>query len=227
MPEPIITPAADAPATAEAPVKIEYSPEQQAHINKILKDAMGRAAAAERGATAQLQRELDVLKAQQTTTPDLTTELQLTKAERDYLKKENQQAKLDIQLRAAASTVDFYDQNLGVRLMGDHVRTGPDGHLVVVNEDGTPMLSKTLAPVTLAELAQRVGDQHAYLIKGQVKGGAGSTPSAGRPSTPRPTPEEVFKSANSGAIAHKLSHENPQLYREIRAEAVAAGILPR
>jgi hypothetical protein len=218
----------DTPNTAVPPIeapaeeKIEFSEAQQQKIESIIREVSGRVAADLRAENKRLQRELEAAKSTPAT-PDLSRDLELTKAELIALRKEAAESKLTEQLHQAAG--DTFLSSLGVRLMRDSVKIGADGKPVVVDEAGNPRLNAQFAPMTLAELAQAVADQHKYLARGTTRYGAGSTPSQGALPKQEPKLEDLFGRKSSGALANQLAMKSPTEYKRLKGLAQQKGLI--
>jgi hypothetical protein len=216
-----ITPAPAAVQDAEK-AKVEFSPEQQSKIQEIID-----------GVVSRHKLEIEALKAATPvvapvapTAPDLSRELDLTKAELNALKSQQQESAVAEQLREAAGNL-FLDTALATRLMRDCVKIGVDGKPVVVNSDGTtPRLNAAYEPMTLAELAQHVANERKFLARGVVKSGIGSTLSQGAtPVNVDSKLSEYFGAKSNGGKANALALKSPSEYRRLRSLAIERGLL--
>jgi hypothetical protein len=224
----IVTPAPS--DTTPAPVaeqdgKITYTPEQQAHLNEVIKEAQGRAARELRAENARLKAELDAAKRTPSPAADSTeTLLRLAQVERerDELRAAQHESTVNSALLSAAGNL-FIDPALATRLMRDNVKV-IDGKVVPVDETGNVRLNNSFEPMTLKDLAIELGTQRPYLARGEVRGGSGSTPS-NRPLDTGVSLERLFGRNSNGAEANKLAMHNPQKYRELRALARERGLI--
>jgi hypothetical protein len=216
------------PNEAPAEEKVIFSDAQQAKVEAIIKDYGGRVASDLRAEVKELKRQLDAAKAQAPITPDLSKDLDLTRAELAALKSEHSQARLDAQLRTAAGDL-FIDSDLAVRVMKDSVRVGADGKVTIVDADGNVAMDSEFKPLSLAGLAQRVANEKMYLARGTVKYGAGSIPSQGAlPKNQDAALSAMFgKNATREGIgeAHKLANINKAEYHRLRSIARQRGLV--
>ena len=214
------------PIAEQAPeAKVTFDERQQAKIEAIIADVTKRTASDLRTKVADLEKQLAAAKSATPAAPDLSKDLDLTRAELASLRAEQSQAKLDAQLRAAAGDL-FLDSDLAVRVMKDSVRVGADGKVTVVDANGGVAMNAQFSPMTLAELALKVADQKRYLARGRTLPGAGSTPFQGTPpSTTQMKLEDLFGRKSNGALANSLALKSPTEYRRLRALAVQKGLI--
>lgn len=210
-PAPIPTPA---PTPAPEKEKVTFSPEQQARIDVIIKDAMGRAASDLRKDNARLREALD--KQIAANKPD-ATETDRVKAENEALKlrlsdvtSEYGREQLELAISNAASTARFVDPSQACLLLGSR-----DG---LTKEDGT------VDPVRVQAAVDELARRSPHLVRGEVHPGAGSTPAQSIP--PAEMRLETLFGRNSDArAANRLAIQNPTQYRRLRAQAVRKGLL--
>lgn len=218
-------PQSESPATQ--PEKITFSDAQKHKVDEIVRGAMGRAAKELRAENASLRQRLESFEKgtsgqQSDTAADLlAAELASTKAERDNLMHEREDAKVSEQLQRAASG-KFVNSALAARLMRDSVKV-MDGKPVVVGPDGSERLNANLEPMTLADLAQEIQNQHPYLVRSEVRPGVGSTPAAGV--LPDTQLERLFGKNGDVAALNRIALHDPQKYRRLRAQAKEQGII--
>jgi len=224
MPVTVNTPEAPVTAQTDDTTKVTFDDRQQAKIESIIKEVTARTGADSRAEVERLRKELDTLRATQTpVTPDLSRDLDLTRAELNALKSAQAELQLTEQLRNAAGDT-FIDSSLGVRLMKDCVKIGADGRPVVVDENGNPAMDHEFKPLSLSGLAQRIADQRKYLARGTVRPGAGSTISQSAVSTGVPL-EKLFGKQSDGAAANRMALARPSEYRRLRQVAREKGLI--
>lgn len=216
------TPITPAPETAEEPV--EFSSAQQKKIELIVKEVSARAGADARAEAERLRKEVEALKAATPVTPDLSKDLELSRAELKALKAAQSESQLTEQLRQAAGDM-FLDTSLAVRLMKDSVKIGADGKPIVVDEQGNPALGSDFQPLSLAGLAERIADQKKFLARGVVKRGAGSTPGGGAPANAGPRLADLFGPKSNGGLANALALRSPSEYTRLKNLAREKGLL--
>ena len=215
--------AVEAPAAEAVEAKIEFTAEQQAKIEEIIKNVSGRVASDLRADNKRLQRELDAAKVQAPVTPDLARDLDLTRAEIAALKAEQAETRLTKQLEQAAG--DTFISPLGVRVMRDYVKIGADGKPVVVDESGNPRLNSQFAPMSLSELAQAIAEQHKYIARGRTLPGAGSVLAQGVVKQTEPTLAQLFGPRSDGGLANALALKSPSEYRRLKTLAREKGLI--
>jgi len=197
-----------ADAAALAAKKVEFTPEQQEHINRLfnqrfakvaekndatLADLTTRLAAAEEAAKAvkkpvdksvdnadadeakkQMKALLDAEKLRAANAESIARakDIEITK----YLT-ENKKILKDQAIRDAAAsmpTFEFHDLKLVQKLVEDDIEYDEDNSQWVVKQNGVVKNNSSLTPMTLSEYFAEFAGARPFLVKGQVKGGAGS-----------------------------------------------------
>src|SRR6185437_6749632 len=162
----------------EAPKSVKFDTEQQAKIDELIREAMGRAGRAAREEAARLKEELEVLRAQAPPTPEQITELEerATKAKSELVEAETaaQRMRKEAEILAVSEKTGFLDIHVGAELLRGRM-AWVDGALRPLNAHGSAMLNLLGQPMSLQEFAQSIAERSPYLIRSQAKGGAGST----------------------------------------------------
>jgi hypothetical protein len=248
--------------------KVTFDDAQQARVNELIQEAMGRAAreAKEELKTiktqfTELQSELTAAKAAaakaktpgqkaeaaddieriQAEMAEVKNAAELSKQEAERLKsqlqakdKEVKDANgkaLEIQkthaMLTAASQVNFVDVNIVTKLTGDQVKyDDASGKFVVLNEQGTPRMNSAFEPMTLAEFYQEYANKHSYLVRGDVKGGAGSSESQRSGSQiGKYSVEQIFGKNSNAALANKLAKTDYKEYSRLKIQAKEQGLI--
>ncbi|MGD0774839.1 MAG: hypothetical protein ABSC05_18650 [Candidatus Solibacter sp.] len=226
MPEPIELPIAEQapaaePTPAAAPPKVTFDDAQKARINEIVKEASARAGAEARAEVARLKAALPA----EPQSTDALLRLAQAEAELAALKSEAAESRVREVLHAAVSKQPFFDGQLASEILRSSVRL-IDGKPVVVDASGTPRLNSEFREMSLSEAVEELATAKPFLVRGQLKGGVGSVMAASRAET-GPKLEDLFGKNSNGAAANQLGLRNPAKYRELRAQAVKAGLLFR
>jgi hypothetical protein len=204
MAEPAVIPSVD-------PVKIEFSPEQQAHIQKLFDQRFAAISTKKEAELKPLQDENAELKKQLeearkttphvdpviTKTPDAEREqtLQLLKNEQqqtlaaktafdrekeraDRIESVNAEILKNQAIRDAASHLEngleFHDLPMVIELVKNSIFLDKDSGAYIVKVNGIVKQNSALMPMTLTEYFMEYAAARPYLVKSQVKGGAGS-----------------------------------------------------
>jgi hypothetical protein len=207
---------ANTPAVAPTPEpeRVSFTPEQQAKVDQIVREAHGRLArdlreqlAKEKAEKARIEAELEIARA--AASPDATAlekaqyETQQERQRREAAEQALVRRDREDAIRAAARTAGFVSETQALKL-------------VDVPEGATP--------AEIEKLVSDYGAANPNLIKGQVRPGSGSTPASGLPAPTVPL-EKLFGRDSDARLANALAIKNPVEYKRMRAVAKAKGIL--
>lgn len=206
MATPVITPPVE-------PVKIEFSAEQQAHINRLFDQRFATVQQKAEAAAQPLREEIEKLKkenaelaakvappvAQPVTPPKpdaereqtlqlLRNEQQQTAAAKSAFDREKQRADelatanaeilKNQAIRDAATHLDngleFHDLPMVIEMVKNFIILDKDTQQYVVKINGVVKQNSQLLPMTLTEYFMEYAAARPYLVKSQVKPGAGS-----------------------------------------------------
>lgn len=253
----------------QANEKVTFTPEQQARVDAIVKESMGRAGGELRvslekvtAEKTQLEADLAAAKAavkaavtplekkaakedvdalnnqivemktiQTTTQTDLERHRKLVQdkdAEIAKAKDETVQVKKQVAIQTAANKAGFVDVNIVSKLTDDLVKfDGTRGRFVVLNEQGTERLNSSYEPMSLEEFYKEYAANNPFLVKSDVKGGAGSSQNtrSNFAGSGKYEVTQIFGKTSNGALANKLAQENPQEYHRMKIVAKEAGII--
>ena len=199
------------PAITPDPTKIEFSAEQQAHIQKLfdarfaaiatkkeaeLKPLQDKVSALEaelaearKAATpvdpaapktgeAEREQQLQILRAEQQNTAAAKAAYEREKQRADETAAVNAEILKSQAIRDAASHLDngleFHDLPMVLELVKHNVFLDKDSGQYVVKIGGVVKQNSALLPMTLTEYFMEYATARPYLVKSQVKGGAGS-----------------------------------------------------
>ena len=212
--------------------KVQFNPEQQEKLEKLIRAAKSEAAKQLRAEHAESLREIATLKSSLNLPSETQGQLaamsdKLTAATAEYTRISGltKAAAKREALQAAATAANWFDASVGAKLIEDDV-VYQDGALVVVGKDGEPRLNQYGEPLSVADLARERATQHPYMIKSTFKPGVGSTMQDNRPvEDPFPLADYFGKNA-FGPLAHKLAKSDPRRYAAMRRAAVLKGLLP-
>jgi hypothetical protein len=256
-------------ATKDAQEKVTFSPEQQARIDEIVRESMGRAGRETKQANEELAGKVTTLESELTTakaelakakTPadkkdakgdvealqaqlaEMRTAGQTTQSELERLRnvaaakdKEVLEARSlatnvrrDAALQTAASKVNWVDPAIVVQLTRDLVQFDEQRKaFVVLGDNGSAKLNAAYEPMSLEEYLNDFATKNPYLVRGDTRGGAGSTESqrSGLSSNGKFTVDQVFGKKSDSALANKLALTDPKEYARLKVEARAAKLI--
>lgn len=227
----------------EQQATVTFTPEQQAKLDEIIRNAMGRAAAETRQQLAEAQKaleatqaELSTLKASGNGGGNADVEL------RDRVVSLTQERDAAAKAKAAAEEriVSLQKQNLIAQHAASHefVDLGAveamtqrnlkwnqhTNRFDVVNEDGSTKLSATtFEPMTPAEFFSGFAAERPYLVKSGARGGNGSTASSQSTlpsSRGQYHAEDIFGKGSNAIAANKLAQNNPTEYKRLKSLAI-------
>lgn len=136
--------------------------------------------------------------------------------------------KKQIAIQSAASKVNFVDINVVTTLTKDQVKFDTElGRFTVLNDNGSVRMNASFEPTTLDEFYQEFAATYSYLVRGEVKPGAGSAESTkgGGPYGNTHTVEEIFGPKSDSKAANTLALRNPKEYQRLKAVAREKGLV--
>jgi len=208
--------------------KITFTESQQSKINEIIKGVSARAGKEARAEAERLRLELERERAKPAAAAENTAlELATAKAELAAVRREQEESKIRTALLDAVAKEGFYDATLAADLLRSAVKW--DGQrLIAIDASGAERLGADLDPLSPAELAKELAESRPYLVRGQVKTGAGSTMSQShRTETTIPLEAMFGRAATPQGVGsvHKLANNDPAKYQQLRAAARAKGLV--
>ena len=229
-----VTEVLDTPAPQEAKKKVQFSGEQQAKLEQLIRSAKSEAAKELRREHAKVLAENESLRAslhlpQETQAQLEATNAKLAEAQAEYTRVSNltKSAAKREALQSAAQAANFFDSSVGAKLLEDEV-VYQDDALVVVGKDGEPRLNQYGENFSVAELARERAAQMPWAVKSTLRPGVGSTTAAGHAPAETHSLEDFYgPKATLGHTLHTLSKTNPRKYAELRRAAVEKGLLFR
>ena len=246
-----------APQTTTQEEPVTFSESQQKAIDRIIQDRLARAARASKAeldaANAKAAEIAEKLAAKQGTQSanEADPEAQVAefrrvseanRAEADAARKAAEAKSLEAkeahkklenyQIQSAierqAELANFIDPSIVVHLVKDKARLNDDGTVAIIGENNEQRYNNQYKPMSLAEFINEFAESRSYLVRSDVKTGAGSTATAKfNGGKPQYELAQVFGQKSDSKLALKLSRENMPLYKQMRAEAVAQGLLQR
>ncbi len=225
--------------TTDQHAKIEFTPEQQAKIDEIVKRVMGRAGFearqaldAEKRRATQLENDLaaalenapnkdEVEKIRQS---KLESDKRLSSLE-DALIKEKKQ-----NLVHQFGHDRFVDNQVVLAMTERNLRWDSSSQrFLVVNEDGSLRMNlSTLEPMSPAEFFTEFAREKPYMVKSDVKSGNGGTESNRSSFSNGKTTfsvDEVFGPKSDSRKASALMKQSPAEYQRLKAEARTKGLI--
>jgi len=134
--------------------------------------------------------------------------------------------KRDAAIREAAGKVGFYDPADVATATSASVSWDEDRKSFVVIENGTVRLNNAIEPMSLEEYYQEFAAKKPYLVRGDVKGGAGSK-LGDRPLSSDGKHElaDIFGPKADGGKANALKKSNPAEYARLKVLAKQSGLI--
>ena len=223
MPEPTeLTPLEQTPPTeTQAPPKVIFDDAHKARIQEIVKEASARAGSEARAEVARLKATLPVAEPQST---DALLRLAQAEAELASLRAESEESKVREVLHQAVSKEAFFDPDLASQILRSSLKV-INGQPTVVDGTGTPRLNADFSgPMTPSDLARELANQKKFLVRSTLTNGTGSLMSTNRVET-GPALETLFGKGADNAAAMRLGKKNIALYRRLREQARAQGLI--
>jgi hypothetical protein len=121
--------------------------------------------------------------------------------------------------------VEYVNRNDAVVLSEKHVVWDTERKRYVIHdESGNLRYNKSLEPLSLTEFYQGFVTERPYLIKAQVRGGAGSKESV-TTGTEKYKLEDLFGPKSIGKLAQQVATKDIAEYRRLKAAAKDAGLI--
>lgn len=131
-------------------------------------------------------------------------------------------------IQSAASSHGFVDVDVVTALTSEAIQFDPEkAKFYVVGENGQPRLNAAYEQMSLDEYFQEFATKKPYLVRGDVKGGVGSTEaqrSALNQQGKYPV-DQIFGKGSNAALANKLALTQPKEYARLKAEARDKGLI--
>ncbi len=131
----------------------------------------------------------------------------------------------DLAVTAAANSQNFYDPAAVAKLTSDHIVLNDEGKYVVLNDQGQPRMNALYEPMSLPEFYAEYAEKNKWQVRGEVKGGAGSSQRTGLTTNGRYELHQVFGPKFVPAIAAEVAKDMVN-YRRMKAQAISAGLIP-
>jgi hypothetical protein len=212
--------------TGTRPDKVTFTPEQQAKVDEIVKSSMGRAARETRERVAQLEQEVQSLRAKPVLGDDAQQQaLEDAHHEAKQLRTVIADMQRDQAIQKAAEGSGFVDHRIVQQLTSKNVRYDDSrGQFIVVDDKGVQRLNSSHEPMTLNEFYAEYADKNPFLVRSEFKGGSGSTPTSQLGSSSIPL-AKLFGRGSDAALANKVAKRDPLRYRALRDQARRDGLI--
>ena len=196
---------------AETAPKIVYSPEQQQHLEGLIREAQGRAAKELRAQLIQTQEALSAKEGElglyQTGVSaeliEARQQLAAEKAARSAAEERQTAAERRALIKEEAMVAGMFNPGDAAYALAQNV-TRKEGRFVVLDDEGEPRVNADGQPFTVSQLVREYTQSRPWAVRGDVKPGAGSTPSQGVPTTTVKM-QDIFGPKSDGALAQKSS----------------------
>ncbi len=200
------------------PPKVVFSEEQQAKVNELIREAMGRAGREVRTERDQLKAEIEALRAER---DKAQAEAQITTEQARAIAKTGM-------IESLASKAGFIKPTQAVALIGNRVRFDDSAkRYVVTNDDGSIATGPDGQPVPVEAYISAFAAENPHLVRSGVAPGTGSTESrqwSGETST-ADTVKKLFGRGSDSRAANALAMRNPQAYKALKREAQRLGVI--
>jgi hypothetical protein len=204
---------------------VTFTEAQQARINEIVREAMGRAGREHRDRAEQLSTENTTLKSQLEEASGKLSAADALAARIATLEAEHRQSKVSDAITSAAVEAGFVDLEVARLLAMQAIQVGENGEITVKGSDGQPRLDEVGNPLSLVDYFREIGARKRYLVRTEMRGGSGSF-EAVRPSGPTDGElEKYFGKKSSGAAADALYRHSKQKYLAMKAAAQRRGLI--
>lgn len=244
--------------------KVTFTPEQQAKVNQIIDESVGRAARTAReeaatfktellkvqtdlaaaqealknagtkgdkddakGDVASLKSTIDEMKRAQQSHVEETKRLQgLVQSKEEEAKTARTEfinVRKEVAISSAISKIGFVNNDVVSKLTKDELTWDSDkNRFTVLGPDGTPRLNSAFDPMSLEEFYTEFAVKNPYLVRGDVKGGSGSSERSRNDVTNNGKFEvkQIFGRESDGILANKLKKENPAEYARLKVIAL-------
>lgn len=144
-------------------------------------------------------------------------------------KNEAASVKKAVAMRDAASKIGFFDTQMVVNANEGFIKYDEDvkDYVVVPNDNKSPYrMNSQYAPMTLEEYFQEYAVKNPWMVRGDVKAGAGSTESqkSGLGGSKFKV-EDIFGPKSNGRLANEFAKADPAGYRRLKDEARAKNLV--
>lgn len=204
------------------PKKVEYTPEQQAHLDSLIKEAHSKLRqenellksqvgewgtkvtqleeslkkAAEAGGKPESKDLEEMNRVNTGLRADVEQLSQQLKQKDEAINKSNEEKanlRKKFNMRMAASPIPFHKYELVEMMMVESVREDDKGKFYVVNDDGvTPRRNKHGEYMSLTEAFEEFAAKEKWSVKSDYVAGAGGSESNGGSSTPKVTADQLW-----------------------------------
>ncbi len=149
-------------------------------------------------------------------------------AEASEARKETINVRKQVAIANAASKVNFVNVEVVAKLTSDSIHYDADKKkFVVLGENGQERMNSAFDPMTLDEFYTEFAAKNPYLVRGDVKGGVGSTENKRFDTTANGKYEvkQIFGKDSDSRLAMELKRENPAEYARLRKIAVEGRLI--
>src|SRR5581483_11429597 len=148
--------------------------------------------------------------------------------------KEAEQAKLEllntrkqVTITSEAVKHNFINTEQVLKLTSDNIKwDDAQQRFIVYGEDGRERYNSQYEPMTVGEFLAEFAQNNKHLVRGDVRPGAGSSESARSGlNGQRYELKQIFGKESNSALASKLMKEDPKMYRAMKEQARAQGLI--
>jgi len=213
--------------------KIEFSPEQQAKVDELIRSAMGRSGSEAKATAAKAEADAATARAEALA---LKQELATLRGDKEgieaaskAIREENIKIRKQQVIQEAAAKLGFFNPNQVSKLTDSEVQWDEGRkRFIIVADDGTERLDVAGNGLTLEAFYRDFAVANPHLVRGDVKPGVGSSENKIPYSTQgeREKLAKLFGRGSDSRAANTLAINNPQLYRQYKREARSLGLIP-
>jgi hypothetical protein len=217
--------------------KVEVDPQQQALVDRLIRESQGKAAAEVRRQLAEKTKELELLRTKTVGNSADASEVEQLRAsiadERlradRAVQQANAQTKQAFQSRMS-NQFSLIDEHSATKLLQNNLRFDAElKTFVATDDDGVTRLNSDGTPMTGDKLYEEFANSKPHFVKGQVKSGGGGTGSTGRIPLPDPYAVETLwgpgARPDAGRILNEWSLRDKRSYDQARKNAASKGLV--
>ncbi len=217
--------------------KVEFDPQQQALVDRLIRESQGKAAAEVRRQLAEKTKELELLRTKAVGTSADATEIEQLRASiaDEKLRADRAVQQADAQTKQAfqsrmSNQFSLIDETSATKLLQNNLRFDTELKTFVATDDnGVTRLNSDGTPMTGDKLYEEFANSKPHFVKGQVKSGGGGTSSTGYiPSTDRYAVETLWGPGarpDAGKVLNEWSLRDFRSYSLARKSALAKGLV--
>jgi hypothetical protein len=217
--------------------KVEFDPQQQALVDRLIRESQGKAAADVRRQLAEKTKELELLRTKTVGESADASTIEVLRASiaDEKLRADRAVQQADAQTKQAyqsrmSNQFSLIDETSATKLLQNNLRFDEQLKTFVATDDnGVTRLNSDGTPMTGDKLYEEFANAKPHFVKGQVKSGGGGSSSTGHlPPTDQYKVETLWgpnARADSGKFLNAWSLRDKLSYDRARRSAVQKGLI--